>query len=109
MFYDNCLKLEPTNAGHLYQRFQVYLREKKYDEALGDILAATSLEPTFAQGWLQRARLHRALGKCDKAQDDLVHLDTLDPKLGATEKEGVGLNCHAGRWRCVRSAPTNAH
>jgi len=53
-----------------YQRAQVLLRQRKYQEIISDLSSAIELDKQFTKGLLQRAKLFRLLGRCSESVND---------------------------------------
>ena len=66
--------MEPDNAANYYKRFRVYLRLKKFKEALGDLSATLKLDPKHEQALIQRAKLNLRLGNCIDSERDFLQL-----------------------------------
>lgn len=64
------MSLEPESASNYYKRFRVYLRLKKYKEAVSDLSSTLKYDPKHEQALSQRAKLHLRLGNCFDAEYD---------------------------------------
>eukprot|EP00808_Paulinella_micropora_P013822 g41142.t1 len=67
--YTALIAVEPT-AKHYYKRAAVYLRQRKYSQALPDLDQAAALDPTYTVVYGHRARAHLSKGNCAEALQD---------------------------------------
>ena len=81
---DAAAKLEsPTLVGSdriFYNRGLAYMREKKYEDAIGDFSRTVQLSPKVAQAYYNRALSYYALEKYPEAMADLDHAISLNAK-----------------------------
>ena len=64
------IALEPDNERNYYKRFRVYLRQRKYREAIGDLNKALAIKPTYTVCLQQRAKVLLMVGRCSEAMAD---------------------------------------
>ncbi len=86
---DAAAKLEsPTLVGSdriFYNRGLAYMREKRYDDAIGDFSHTIQLNPKVAQAYYNRALAHYALEKYPEAMLDLNRAVSLNVKDGSAQ------------------------
>jgi tetratricopeptide (TPR) repeat protein len=86
---DAAAKLEsPTLVGSdriFYNRGLAYMREKRYDDAIGDFSHTIQLNPKVAQAYYNRALAYYALGKYPEAMLDLNQAVSLNAKDGSAQ------------------------
>ena len=78
--WEQVIAIEPNNDSNFYKRFRVYLRQKKYKEALADLSKALLINSKHENALVQRAKLQTKLGKCAEAVQDFQSLQVLNPE-----------------------------
>jgi len=82
-----------SNASLLYaNRAAVYLKLKKYTEALADCNKSIELNENYAKAYLRRGEARMELGEYEEASRDFNRTHQLDPMLGARERIRVANN-----------------
>ena len=86
---DAAAKLEsPTLVGSdriFYNRGLAYMREKRYEDAIGDFSRTVQLNPKVAQAYYNRALAYYALEKYPEAMLDLNQAVSLNAKDGSAQ------------------------
>lgn len=105
-FYNNAIKIDPTNAIYFGNRSQAFLKLKDYRKVVEDSSTAVSLDSSFVKGYYRRSVANENLGNyfssacdltkvlfLDKMADKSIatKLDQLRAKLSDAEKDSLSI------------------
>ena len=76
---DKALELNPFSVLARYNRAQILMQEKRWDEAVVDLDKAISINPKFVQAVLARGHCNIERKELDAAERDFVAASKLDP------------------------------
>lgn len=76
--YNRALAVNPDDAHMLYKRCEVYLKMKRYKEAVVDIENSLRTRANHSEGWLDRGYCYAALGDFPKAVESFNKVEELE-------------------------------
>jgi len=89
-FFDEAIRLEPSDPVARYNRGLAYQELRQPDKAIADHNEAIRLNPNFALAYLERGNAHADQKRRKEATDDYKKAKALDPELDVPLAEKVG-------------------
>ena len=108
---DAVIKADPTFYPAYYIRAEVFLNQRKYQEAIQDCNEALRKDSTFAEAALLRARANYYLSRYGESLKEIDHVINIRPRRDAlaraySERAWLRLNCPD---QSNRNGPTGTH
>ena len=110
---DAVIKADPTLYPAYYIRAEVFLNQRKYQEAIQDCNEALRKDSTFAEAALLRARANYYLSRYGESLKEIDHVINIRPRRDAlaraySERAWLRLNCPDQSYRNGQQALKDA-